>query len=144
MKKQNYSNHRHYIPVFHFLMLGLIICALIGSAVNITGTLERGENLYSASLLLTVNVLFLMSFFYFRRFSLRAQDRAIRAEENFRHFILTGKPLDVRLHMNQVVSLRFAPDDEFVQLAKEAAERQLTPDEIKKSIKRWKGDYHRA
>jgi hypothetical protein len=46
-------------------------------------------------------------------FALRAQDRAIRAEENLRHFILTGKPFDSRLRMSQIIALRFAPDDEF-------------------------------
>ncbi|MGZ8919179.1 MAG: DUF6526 family protein, partial [Methylobacter sp.] len=34
----------------------------------------------------------LMSFFIFARsFALKAQDRAIRAEENLRHYVLTGK-----------------------------------------------------
>ncbi len=144
MKKQSYSNHRHDIPLFHFIMFGLILCTAIGSVVNLIESLENESNLYSASLLVAVNIYLVMGFFMFRNSSLRSRDRAIRAEENFRHFILTGKPLDIRLHMNQIVSLRFAPDDEFVVLAKEAAERQLTPDEIKKSIKRWKGDYIRA
>jgi hypothetical protein len=32
-----------------------------------------------------------------RMFALKAQDRAIRAEENLRHFVITGKLLDPRL-----------------------------------------------
>jgi len=144
MKKQSYSNHRRYIPLFHFFMSGLIVCSTILSVVNLIEALDKKENLFSEIILIAINIYLLIGFFVFRGFSLRAQDRAIRAEENFRHFILTGKPLDVRLHMNQVVALRFAPDDEFIVLAKEAADKQLTSDEIKKSIKRWKGDYHRV
>ncbi len=125
-------------------MLGLIICATILSVVNLIDATDKKENLFTEFILIAINVYLLIGFFVFRGFSLRAQDRAIRAEENFRHFILTGKPLDPRLHTTQVVALRFAPDDEFIYLAKEAADNKLSSDEIKKSIKRWKGDYHRA
>jgi hypothetical protein len=144
MKRQSYSNHKRYIPLFHFVMLGLIICTLIGSAVNLIKSFGKEDVFYSSFLLFSVSILLLMGFFFFRTFAIRAQDRAIRAEENFRHFVLTGKPIDVRLHMQQITALRFAPDDEFIFLAKEAAERKMTSDEIKKSIKRWKGDYHRV
>jgi len=89
-----------------------------------------------------MSVILLMGFFFFRNFAIRAQARAIRAEENFRHYLLCGKPLDSRLHLNQIVSLRFAPDDEFPRLANEAVEKRLSSEEIKKAIKRWKGDYH--
>ena len=51
-------------------------------------------------------------------FAVGAQDRAIRAEENLRHFALTGKLLDKRLRKSQVIALRFADDDEFVLLQK--------------------------
>jgi hypothetical protein len=112
--------------------------------VNFYESIGNHERIYSASLLVAVTVIFAMGFFFYRGFALRAQDRAIRVEENFRHFILTGKPLDNRLGMRQIIALRFAPDEEFVTLAKEAAEKQLSSDEIKKSIKRWKGDYHRV
>ncbi|HQR02260.1 MAG TPA: DUF6526 family protein, partial [Ferruginibacter sp.] len=81
---------------------------------------------------------------YSRAFALRAQDRAIRAEENFRHFLATGKPLDARLRMGQIVALRFAGDDEFVALAQKAAEEKMSAREIKQAIKNWKADYNRA
>ena len=70
--------------------------------------------------------------FFSRSFSLKAQDRAIRAEENFRHFILTGKPLDSRLTTRQIIGLRFASDEEFVELAKSAAEKGTSEEDIKK------------
>jgi len=78
-----------------------------------------------------------------RLFPLRAQDRAIRAEENLRHFALTGKLLDKRLTIGQITGLRFAEDEEFVRLAKEAVEKKMSGNEIKKAIKNWRQDHLR-
>ena len=59
-------------------------------------------------------------------------------------FLATGKPLDGRLRMSQVVALRFAGDDEFVALAQRAAEEKMSAREIKQAIKNWRADYNRA
>jgi hypothetical protein len=79
-----------------------------------------------------------------RTFALKAQDRAIRAEENFRYFLLTKKPLPTELRLSQIIALRFAPDEEFVTLVDEAIAQKLAAKEIKMRIKNWKGDYHRV
>jgi hypothetical protein len=73
-----------------------------------------------------------------------AQDRAIRAEEQLRHFVLTGKLLDPRLTIRQIIGLRFAPDDEFVGLVRRAAEQGLSEDAIKREVKNWRGDTYRV
>jgi hypothetical protein len=83
-------------------------------------------------------------FWYARAFALRAQDRAIRAEENFRHFILTGKPLNKQLRMGQIIALRFASDEEFPALAAKAIVEKLSNKKIKQAIQNWKPDYNRA
>jgi purine nucleoside permease len=75
---------------------------------------------------------------------LKAQDRAIRAEENFRHYMLTNKLMDGRLNLSQVIALRFASDEEFPALAQKAAAEKLPAKEIKKQIKNWRGDYYRV
>jgi hypothetical protein len=82
--------------------------------------------------------------FLLRVFALKAQDRAIRAEENLRHFAITGKLLDARLTVRQVVGLRFASDGEFVALAQRAAAENLTQDAIKRAIKTWRPDTYRV
>lgn len=143
MSKQSYSNHSRLVWWFHGLLFGFCLATLIGSVINLMSALESGTQLYSASLLVATSILFLVFFFVVRYFGVRLQDRIIRAEENFRHMTLTGKPLDNRLRLSQVIGLRFAPDDEFVELCKEAVEKGLSQDEIKKSIRRWRGDYHR-
>jgi len=78
-----------------------------------------------------------------RTYALKAQDRAIRAEENLRHFILTGKPFDSRLNIRQIIALRFASDEELPTLAKKAAEENLRSKEIKQQIKDWRADNYR-
>jgi hypothetical protein len=61
-----------------------------------------------------------------------------------RHFVLTGKPLDSRLRLSQIIALRFASDLEFPALAQKAAEEGLSSKEIKQSIQNWRADYNRV
>ncbi|REJ85232.1 MAG: hypothetical protein DWQ44_00810 [Bacteroidetes bacterium] len=142
MKKQSYSNHKRSGLFFNGFFLSLIIITLIGSLINLNMALDRGGILYPSALLVATSILMLIMFHFLRTFSIRLQDRVIRSEENFRHYLITGKPLDSRIHIRQISSLRYAPDNELAELAKEAAERQLSPEEIKKLINRWRGDYH--
>jgi hypothetical protein len=144
MPDQNFANHRRFVPLFHFVLFALIILTLIGSCVNLIKTIGTHAGLYSASLLVVVNLSLFLMFIYIRVFPLKAQDRAIRAEENLRHFVLTGKLLDSRLAMRQIIALRFASDEEFLTLAARAIEEKLTEDQIKKAIKNWRGDYYRV
>ena len=86
----------------------------------------------------------MLLFFFARTFPLKAQDRAIRAEENLRYFVMTGKLLDPRLSVLQIVALRFASDAEFVPLALRAANENLAPKDIKQAIKTWRADEYRV
>ena len=142
MKTQNYSNHARFVPLFHFFTLIGTLVLFIGSIVNLVKS--SGSNLYNASLIVFGSLLLMLTAFYARVFSLKAQDRAIRAEENFRHYLLTGKPLDSELTVRQIIGLRFASDEEFPELSKKAVAEKLSEKEIKKSIKNWKGDYYRV
>jgi len=142
MAEQSFKNHGRYVFMFHIVTYAAIVAVIIGSIINLANSAK--ENLYSASLLVVVSLILASLAWFGRRFALKAQDRAIRAEENFRHFILTGKPLDNRLRMGQIIALRFAPDDEFVDLCREAADKKLKGIEIKKAIQNWRADHHRA
>lgn len=142
MKEQNYRNHTRYVPGFHFVTSLAMLALLIGSFINLTHSAK--ENLYSASLICLVSVIFCFLFWYTRSFALRAQDRAIRAEENFRHFILTGKPLPAGIRMSQTIALRFASDAELPALAERAVKENLKNREIKQAIVNWRADHHRV
>ena len=144
MSEQSYRNHARFSPPFHFVLLPVIFFGVIGSLVNLRESVGDHQRLYSASLLVLVTVALFLVALYARSFALRAQDRAIRAEENLRHFVLTGKLLDARLSMRQIIGLRFAADDEFVALAQKAAGSRLSEKEIKKAVVRWKADHNRV
>ncbi len=144
MKEQHFGNHARYVPLFHFVTLPLILAAVIGSFVNM---LQRWSDPHMH---LTVVVLFVLSLcagllaWYARSFALRAQDRAIRAEEQLRYFLLTGKRLDVRLRLSQWIALRFADDEEFLELVQRAASEQLDAKQIKQAIRKWRADWNRV
>ena len=144
MATQNYANHRQLVPMFHGVLFGIIVLTLIGSVVNLVKSLDDHQRLYSASLLVAVNLALVLLFFFTRIFALKAQDRAIRAEENLRHFAMTGRLLDPRLGTRQVVALRFASDPEFAALARRAAEESMEPDAIKRAIRDWRADTYRV
>ena len=144
MPEQSYRNHARFSPPFHFVLLPVIIFGVIGSLVNLRESAGDHQRLYSASLLVLVTVALFLVALYARSFALRAQDRAIRAEENLRHFVLTGKLLDARLSMRQIIGLRFAADAEFVALAQKAADSGMSARDIKKAVTNWRADHDRA
>lgn len=143
MKAQSYSNHKMFRPMFHFFLFAVVLATLIGSIINLIKSIGT-DNVYSASLIMAIAIALIFMFFFMRIFALRAQDRAIRAEESLRHFSLTGKLLDPRLRMSQIIALRFAPDEELVILAERAVSENLSNDEIKRAVKNWRPDHHRA
>jgi hypothetical protein len=142
--EQNFSNHTRTMPAFHFVVLPLSLLTFIGSIVNLVESWGDHMRIYSASLIVVLALIVMTMALIARIFAVTAQDRAIRAEENLRHFVLTGKLLDPRLGVYQIVALRFAADDEFIALAIRAAEQKMAPKEIKQAIKHWRPDYHRV
>lgn len=142
MSEQNFKNHRQIVPSYH-IFTGLPLLALVVGAIrNLMYTSD--DNRYEASLLVLVSLIMVSIFFHSRGFGLKAQDRAIRAEEKLRHMQLTGKELDARLSMSQIIALRFASDAEFPALAQRAAAEQLSNKAIKMEIKQWRADLHRV
>jgi hypothetical protein len=144
MPTQNYANHRRYMLMFHAVLFPLLALTFIGSVVNLVRSLGDHQRVYSASLIAVLTLSTLILMFLARVSALKAQDRAIRAEENLRHFALTGKLLDPKLTVRQIIGLRFAPDEEFVELARKAAGQNLSEDEIKRAVKNWKADTYRV
>jgi len=143
MLQQNNAHHTRHVKGYHFILSTLLLIGTIISLVSVYLQWSAHYDVINPILIALLFICSLFIFYYMRQFPLRAQDRAIRAEENLRHFILTHKPLDSRVTMSQVIALRFAPDDEFIVLADRAAKENLSPAEIKKEIKKWRADHHR-
>lgn len=142
MKQQNFKNHSKFVIGYHLVTFLAILALIIGSIVNLVKSSD--DNLYVSSLLVLVSFILLFLYYFLRSFALRAQDRAIRAEENFRHYLLTGKPLSNKLSMRQIIGLRFSPDEEFPALVEKSITENLLEKEIKKHINNWKADTYRV
>jgi len=144
MATQSYENHVQLVTGFHKVLLPIIFLTFIGSVVNLVESWGDHQRIYSASLIVVMMVCLALTALFARMFALKAQDRAIRAEENLRHVVMTGKLLDPRLTVKQIIGLRFASDEEFVALARRAAEESLAQKDIKRAVKKWRADTYRV
>lgn len=144
MSTQNYANHTRLDTLYHKILLPVLFLTLVGSCVNLYLSLDDHQRLYSAALIVVLTICLFITTFYARVYALKAQDRAIRADENLRHFAMTGKLLDPRLTVRQIVALRFASDAEFLGLAARAANDSMAPGDIKKAIQAWRADEYRV
>ncbi|WP_342046179.1 DUF6526 family protein [Bacillus sp. OTU530] len=143
MKSQDYKNHTRMHPLYHYVLSLLVLGTLIAAVTNMVRAINKGTNILQAVILVFIMIIIIIVTALVRMYALKAQDRAIRAEESLRYYVLTGKLPDPALTMGQIVALRFAEDSEFVDLCKKAAAEGLKPADIKKAIKNWKADHNR-
>ncbi len=104
MADQNFSNHRRVVPGFHILLSLLLVSGTLISIINIVRHPAYSGGYVNAALITLLFVCAMFGFWYMRQFPIKAQDRAIRAEETLRYFILTGKQLDKRLIIGQIIA----------------------------------------
>lgn len=141
MKTQNFKNHSRLVFGYHQVGMLSAFAILIWSFVNLF-TDFNSTNLFLSIFAFSFNVIT----FYVRSFALGNQDRIIRMEMRYRYYLLTNvrfETFENKLNSKQIVALRFASDEEIVELTKRAIEEKLTPKEIKKEVKNWQGDYNR-
>lgn len=143
MEVQSYAKHAKFDSFYHRSLVPFLLIIFIGAMINLFQSFGDHSRLYNAALIAALAVALIWATLLVRSYPLKAQDRAIRAEENLRHFILTGKSLDPRLTIKQIVALRFASDAEFPDLAARATQEILPPDTIKRSVQNWRADYDR-
>lgn len=100
----------------------------------------------SILLVLAGFVLFLMPIVA-RIYATKNQDRIIRMEMRQRYFELTGssfRPIEKLLSKQQIIALRFAADEELIELIDRAIKEELSARTIKQSVKQWQPDYWRV
>ena len=144
MAEQNFKNHTRFVPLFHYVAFTAAGFPFVISIIHLFKAISEGSGRQHAAAIVSLTLAVILALWFARAFALKAQDRAIRAEENFRYYIATGKTFDSRLRMGQIIALRFAGDDEFVALAKKAVDENLTSKQIKEAIKNWKADNNRV
>ena len=145
MKTQNYSNHTRYYVPHHFIFLP-ILAGL--QTLGVWKYFNDKENtliwlLFSVIIFLIIYLTVMVR----QHYALENQNRIIRLEFQQRYFEIFGERSDQvikQLRFSQIAALRFAYDEEFKALLAQALNKDISGDEIKKSIKDWRPDYHRV
>jgi Family of unknown function (DUF6526) len=139
---QNLKNHGRLDPPYHILSFFILVVSLIVSIVY----LVLHPHFYTAWIVVLSVVVFI-PFFKLRTYALKVQDRVIRLEERLRLQALAPAewhPQINRLTEGQLIALRFAPDEELVELARQAVAENLSRKQIKERIKNWRADHWRV
>ncbi len=145
-QEQNYANHARYVPAYHFVLSGILILNLVWSVYRIFRywMLTPGQD----GMRFLIAVALLIFFVYTRRFVTTLQDRIIRLEMRLRLEKLLEPDLRSRIPEftpRQLISLRFASDEELPALAAKVLSEKITDGKIiKQMIKKWNPDYLRV
>ena len=139
---QNLKNHGRLDPAYHFVLVFVVLANLIVSIVVVV----RHPCFYSAWFVV-LSVAAFIALFRMRQYPLKVQDRVIRLEERLRLQALAPAEWHSQVYHlteDQLIGLRFAADDEVVELAKQALEHNLNRKQIKERIKDWRADTWRV
>lgn len=140
---QNYANHRSFVPLYHFVVFGILAVNQIWAIVRVVKapSWENGFGVILAFALLGI-------FFFARIFALKVQDRLIRLEMRLRLQQILPNDLKAQIPVltpEQLIGLRFASDAEMADLVRDVRTNDIKDREtIKKKVKDWQGDYLRA
>ncbi len=147
MAEQNYSNHTRWYPLFHFVVMPLLVLNLLSHLVRLfLAAPESGRKALAFWTVLSLALILLA--LASRLQALKAQDRVIRLEERLRYREVLSPELAKRadaMRTGQIIALRFASDEELSGLVERTlnGEFEKTKD-IKLAIKNWRGDYLRV
>ncbi|MBE7174143.1 MAG: hypothetical protein INR73_26445 [Williamsia sp.] len=145
MKTQNFQNHIRFYPLHHFILLPLLIILFIASVVCIFRFPDRSFEF--AALALIFFLILWVAVMLRQHYALSNQNRIVRLEMRLRYYQLTRQrfePIEQQLTFNQLAALRFASDEELTGLINRALKENLSPKEIKQSVKDWQPDYMRV
>jgi len=135
---QNLKNHARFDPAFHLVLFLVLVVNLIVSIVYVAHHLS-----FFAAWVVVLSLAVFIPYLKLRQYPLKVQDRVIRLEERLRLQALAPEEWHTqiyRLNEDQLIGLRFAADDEVVELAKHALEHNLNRKQIKERIKNWRAD----
>lgn len=140
---QNYANHRKYVPAFHFVAVPLLVANFVWQASK----LKQGASTDAIINVTTAAALVIVCFLA-RIFALKVQDRVIRLEMRLKLREVLPAEMHYKISQltaKQLVGLRFASDGELPALVTQILKDNIaSADSIKKMIKDWQADDHRA
>jgi hypothetical protein len=139
---QSLKNHGRFDPLYHFFITAVFLANLVYACIH----LHRQPSI-SAWWYLALSVFIVAPWLRLRTYPIKVQDRVIRLEERLRLQALAPTEWHTqiyRLSEDQLIGLRFAGDDEVVELAKQALEHNWNRKQIKERIKDWRPDNWRV
>ena len=139
---QSFKNHARIDPPFHFILLTILVVNLV---IVLCYTYMHLSIFTEWLVILSLGGFILLG--KLRSYPMKVQDRVIRLEERLRLQALAPAEWHAqiyRLTEDQLIGLRFASDDEVVELAKLALEQNLNRKQIKERIKTWRPDNWRV
>ena len=145
MKPQTYQNHARIYPFHHLIITPLSLIFLGWTIYRMD--FSTGESIQTSLYFLLGALLLVMLPLLSRIYALKTQNRIILMEMRLRYFHLTGSPFypkEKQLRLGQLIALRFAGDEELLDLIEKTITEGLPPKEIKRLVKNWQGDYRRV
>lgn len=148
MSAQNYKNHRKFYPPHHFVFYPVSLILLVFSFFQLFKNINHNESFVMIWTAISV-VIFLMIFLAFmlrQHYALGLQDRLIITEFKFRYFTLSGNRLENSTYHfsdSQIFALRFAEDEDLMELMHQISQNDWSSTQIKQNIKNWKADNKR-
>lgn len=142
-REQSFESHGKIVPGYHRWTTALLVLPTLYFLFLAVRDFYSAERLAMA--LFAVGTI--LAAFYARAFPIGVQDRVIRLEERLRMERLLPADLKARIPeftTNQLIGLRFAPDDELPDLARRVLDEGITDrTEIKRAIESWRPDNQR-
>jgi hypothetical protein len=138
LKTQSFKSHARFDPSFHAVLFAVLVANLVFAFVYAEYHWEILSGWF-----LVLSLAAFIPYFKLRTYPLKVQDRIIRLEERLRLQALAPSEWHAqifRLSEDQLIGLRFAGDEEVVELAKQALEENLNRKQIKQRIKNWRPD----
>jgi len=143
---QSFKNHTRWDPAFHFFIAPVMLLNVIATVYWYFHH-HMHTHLHSGLWLILISITLLVLTVRVRNYALQNQDRLIRLEEKLR-LAATVTPSELieldSLTTKQYIALRFASNPELPELARRAIRENLTPKQIKESIKSWRPDNDRV
>ncbi len=142
---QNLKNHGRLDPAFHYVLTAVLFANLVFAIVHMTR--HRADAYFAGPWFVVLSLAAFVALLRLRTYPLKVQDRVIRLEERLRLQALAPAAWHThiyRLSEDQLIGLRFAADDEVVELAKQALEQNLNRKQIKERIQNWRADNWRV
>lgn len=140
---QTYANHRRVYPLFHLFVSPVLIANF---ALRLVDAIQK-PSIASAWSAVVAAALYGAAFAA-RWMALVLQNRIIALEQNLR--LARVLPDDLRervpeLRVGQLIALRFASDEELPDLVRGCLAGAFgRNDDIKRSVRNWRPDYHRV